>query len=318
MRALRITIGTVSPSGTVTGPNRLVRDALTPAEATRVLGGRSVSAARTVDGVPVLIEARPLASGGVVLVQRRTDALAFRDTAVRRLLVALAIAVALAALLGLLVAWRLARPLRRTAAAAHALADGRRDVVLTAGGPAEVAEVADAVNRLAGNLRDSEARQREFLLSVSHDLRTPLTAIRGYAESLADGVVPPEETSRVGAVVLAESQRLARLVGDLLDLARLEAQDFRIDLADVDVTRLAADAAAVWDARCAELRCPLRTRHAAVPARRAHGRDAAAAGAGRAAGERAAGDAGGRADRARGAARAGRGRRSRCATAARG
>ena len=53
--------------------------------------------------------------------------------------------------------------------------------------------MSDALNRLAAGLAQSEARQRQFLMSVSHDLRTPLTAINGYAESLADGVVPPEK-----------------------------------------------------------------------------------------------------------------------------
>ena len=66
---------------------------------------------------------------------------------------------------------------------------------------------------------------------MSHDLRTPLTAITGYAESLADGVVPPEQAAEVGAIMLTEAQRLNRLVADLLDLARLDAQEFRIDLA---------------------------------------------------------------------------------------
>jgi two-component system sensor histidine kinase BaeS len=114
-----------------------------------------------------------------------------------------------------------------------------------------VAEVADAVNTLAGALSHSEARQREFLLSVSHDLRTPLTAIVGYAESLAGEVIAPEHTAEVGGVVLAEARRLERLVGDLLDLARLDARDVRVEIADVDLTELVDAAAGIWSTRCA-------------------------------------------------------------------
>ena len=63
--------------------------------------------------------------------------------------------------------------------------------------------------------------EQQFLLSVSHDLRTPLTSIRGYAEAIADGTTPPTRQPR--QVILAESRRLERLVRDLLDLAKLEA-----------------------------------------------------------------------------------------------
>lgn len=111
-------------------------------------------------------------------------------------------------------------------------------------------EVGAAVNTLAAALSHSEARQREFLLSVSHDLRTPLTAITGYAESLADGVVPPEQAAEVGAIMLTESHRLNRLVADLLDLARLDAQDFRIEWTEVDLTELVYAAGQVWSSRC--------------------------------------------------------------------
>jgi two-component system sensor histidine kinase BaeS len=186
-----------------------------------------------------------------VLVQRRADALAVGQQALRRVLLALLVAVAIAVLVGLAVAWRLARPLRRTADAARALASGRRDVSVRPEGPAEVADVADAMNMLTGALRHSEARQREFLMSISHDLRTPLTAISGYAESLADGVVPPEQAQRVGEIMLGESQRLSRLVADLLDLARLDAQEFRVDLAVIDVAETVEAAGAVWASRCA-------------------------------------------------------------------
>ena len=115
-----------------------------------------------------------------------------------------------------------------------------------------MAEVAGAVNELADALARSEARQREFLLSVSHELRTPLTAVRGFAESLADGVVTGDDVADAGRMIVREADRLDRLVGDLMELARLEADDFRLDPMPVDLAALAADAAAVWAARCAD------------------------------------------------------------------
>jgi two-component system OmpR family sensor kinase len=247
---LNVHAGLIRPTGRVVARFPLARRALDSTEITSVLDGQKVSTTRSVNGTTVFIEARPAGAGGIVLVQRQKDAVAQDARAIRRLLLALLIAGALAALIGLLVAWRLARPLRRTAAAAHSVAAGNRDVTLPAEGPAEVVEVSEAVNSIAGALRQSEARQREFLLSVSHDLRTPLTAISGYAESLANGVIPDEDTGYVGGVMLAESKRLERLVGDLLDLARLGAADFRVDFAMVDVVAVAHDAAQVWSARC--------------------------------------------------------------------
>jgi signal transduction histidine kinase len=119
-------------------------------------------------------------------------------------------------------------------------------------GPTEVSAVAGAVNELADALAHSEERQRLFLLSVSHELRTPLTAVRGFAESLADGVVTGNDATDAGRVIVREADRLDRLVGDLMELARLEADDFRLDPVPVDLAALAADAAPVWAARCAD------------------------------------------------------------------
>jgi signal transduction histidine kinase len=261
LNALHVQFANIGPSGAITG-NRLARAAVRPGDVSRLLAGSSISALRTVSGRLVLIEARPTRTGGIVLVQPRSDALAGVTEAIRRSVLALLIAAGIAVLLGLAVAVRLGRPLRRTAQAAHELASGRRDVEVLLEGPAEVAEVGAALNALAGALAQSESRQREFLLSVSHDLRTPLTAITGYAESLADGVVPPAQAAQVGAVMLGESRRLGRLVADLLDLARLDAQDFRIEFGEVDLRALAIAAAQVWYSRCAAegvpfaLECP--------------------------------------------------------------
>lgn len=257
VRALKVDSGTINARGRVVATSVLARDALTQAQIDSVLAGQSVSAVRNVDGQAVLVEARPTSNGGIVMVQPKSDAVAIGATAVRRLLFALVLACAVAIVLGLAVSWRLARPLRRTAAAAHALAAGERDVTVAIEGPAETAEVAEALNTLSGNLARSEARQRDFLLSVSHDLRTPLTAISGYAESLADGVIEPGDVPRAGAVMLAEARRLDRYVGDLLDLARLDAREVRIDLARVDLGSLLDGMAGAWAARCEREGIPL-------------------------------------------------------------
>ena len=250
LQTLKVQSVTVSTDRRLVGATALGGASISQADIGRLLGGGTVSRQGTVLGQGVLVEGRPTRVGAIVLLQRRTDATAFGDSLIRRVLIALLIGVLIAIGSGVLLAQWISRPLRRTARAAHALAEGRRDVAVTPEGPAEVAEVGSAVNTLASALSRSEARQREFLLSVSHDLRTPLTAIAGYAESLAGGVVPPEEASSVGAVMLNEAQRLNRMVADLLDLARMGAEEFRIDVASVDVTELARAAGQVWSNRC--------------------------------------------------------------------
>jgi two-component system sensor histidine kinase BaeS len=229
----------------------LARAALTEAEAGQVaIDRRPVSAVRRIAGSTIFVEARPTPNGGIVLVQPRSEASPLVQAAARRVGLALLIGLGVAALAGVLLARLLARPLTRAASAAHALALGARDVRLPPEGPAEVAAVAESINTLAAALQYSEGRQREFLLSVSHELRTPLTAITGFAESLADGVTTGADVRPVGGTMLGEARRLERLVSDLLDLARLGAQDFRIDLQPVDVTALVRAAGEVWRARC--------------------------------------------------------------------
>lgn len=251
--ALNVESASVARGGMVTSTSRIARQALTPARRTELLDGRRISASEDLGGTGVLIEGRPTAAGGIIVVQRRSDATADTDELVRRVLLALAIAALVAIVVSALLARRLAGPLRRTADAAHALAVGRRDVEVPVEGPREVAEVSSALNSLAASLSRSEGRQRDFLLSVSHDLRTPLTGIRGYAESLAEGIVPAKDTARVGGVVLGEARRLERLVADLLDLARLDADQPRLELHRADLVALGRDVEDIWSKRCAEV-----------------------------------------------------------------
>ncbi|BCJ59557.1 sensor histidine kinase [Micromonospora endophytica] len=218
----------------------------------RVANGRDVSGRRLVAGERSLVEGRALPGGDGVVLTRPAGVGVWRQV-LRGLWLPLLAGLAAGAVAGVLLARRLARPIRRAATAAARLRAGDRTVRVPIEPPAEVADLAYALNGLATALATSEGRQREFLLSVSHELRTPLTAIRGYAEALADGVVAPESAADTGRTMLAEAEHLDRLVADLLALARLEAVDFPLEPVPVDLSRLATDAARSWADRCARV-----------------------------------------------------------------
>lgn len=112
-------------------------------------------------------------------------------------------------------------------------------------GEDEVAHLGGAFNEMAARLEGAQRRERDFIMSVSHDLRTPLTTIRGYAEALEAGEVPDGDRARVGGVLRAQTERLRRLVDDLMLLGRLEAGEYTIHTEEVD---LAAHLGAAVDA----------------------------------------------------------------------
>jgi len=152
-------------------------------------------------------------------------------------LVTLAIAAAIATSLGR----RLIRPLRAAQQATRRIAAGdlaARVPVNPADGD-DLATLAESINSMAASLERSRGLERQFLLSVSHDLRTPLTSIRGYAEALADDRAP--DPSQAASVILAESRRLERLVADLLELAKLGARRFSLDVRRTDVAEVVGD-----------------------------------------------------------------------------
>lgn len=235
-------------------PGTTVPTSMSPDQINQVATGHAVSGRKCADrGACAFLEARPVGQGtGIVLVQPVSVVSAVTSTAIGRIAIALVVGFIVAVFIGLLAARRLVRPLANAADAAHRLAVGDRDVRVTPEGPAEVAEIAVALNVLAEELAYSEGRQREFFLSISHELRTPLTAIRGYAEAMADGVVGADETVQVGAVVTAESLRLDRLVSDLLDLARTGAVDFPLNAHPIDLADVLREAGHVWESRCAK------------------------------------------------------------------
>jgi len=218
--------------GTGTGKPTRVR----PRSAARVLAALPTTGngegSVTVSGRSLIYAARQTANGRVVLI--RSARLAFAEW--RPFLVSLVLAglggAALATLLSWLLARRLTRPIGELSRATERVAAGEPDVEVPVQGSDELAGLGRSFNAMSAELARARESQRRFLESVSHELKTPLTSIRGYAEALHDGAVTPAEGGRV---VAAEADRLERLVSDLLDLARLGREGFAVEHRPVDL-----------------------------------------------------------------------------------
>ena len=223
---------------------------LTPDQAELLLpskGAAAVKAGRATTGSVELHGTRYLyatrRNGAEALVLLRTAHSQSSDW--RPFLVGLGIAggvgAALAALVAFVLARAVARPVSRVAAASMRLAAGEDPGELREEGAGEVAMLAAAFNHLSTELSRAQDAERAFLLSVSHELKTPLTAIRGHAEALTDGVISEREA---GAVIEREAGRLERLIRDLLDLARLRRRSFSAHRETVDLGEAARETVA--------------------------------------------------------------------------
>jgi len=193
-----------------------------------------------VDGEAVAAFALPVPIGplGTVVVVIGTDLdLVPWPPVVVRVLWAVGLGVLLAALLAVWLSRFLGRRLEGLGAASRRIAEGDLGARVGVEGRDEIAQVGLAFNEMAGRLEGAQRREREFLASVGHDLRTPLTTISGYAEALEEGKVSTADLTRVSGVIHRESGRLSRLLEDLMVLSRLEAGEFSLRPEPVDLAR---------------------------------------------------------------------------------
>jgi signal transduction histidine kinase len=150
-----------------------------------------------------------------------------------------ATAIGLALLTSQILAHGMTSPLREMTAAARAMARGDYSRRVRATSQDEVGQLAGAFNQMAADLAAADRQQRELIANVSHELRTPISALQAVLENLVDGVADPEpDTLRTA---LAQTERLGRLVTELLDLSRLDAGAVPLDRNDVDVAEFLAD-----------------------------------------------------------------------------
>jgi signal transduction histidine kinase len=148
------------------------------------------------------------------------------------------VALFLAFILGLFMSAWIANPLNR-------LADGARQIeggsypTLKKEGPREVQELAESFNQMSKRVQQTEESQRDFLANVSHELKTPLTSIQGFAQSILDGAAnSAQDLHQAAEVIFTEAARMHRLVLDLLTLSKLEGGTADLQYSPVNLSNL--------------------------------------------------------------------------------
>ncbi len=208
-----------------------------------------------VDGTEMFatVQRIPLAKGEVVVAIGRTAPLLPLRQLNRALLIAVTVGVILIVILGTGMARRIGRRLEGLEDASRRIAEGDLSARAPIEGSDEIAAVATSFNDMAENLERTRRREREFLMSVGHDLRTPLTTIRGYAEALDAGDVGDDDTGRVAGILHAQTDRLSRLVDDIMLLARIEAKEFTLEPERIDVGAHLSEIVQAFEQRAATL-----------------------------------------------------------------
>ncbi len=195
-------------------------------------------------------------------------------TALREMASRLLLAAFVSILASIGVAWLLAasiaRPLARMTQAAEAVAQGQYDQEIPEAGTDEVGRLATAFNSMTREVARSNRTLRDFVANVSHDLRTPLTSIQGFSQAMVDGTLRErEDWVEAGRIVNEETERMRRLVEDLLELSKMEAGQAALDLAEVDFATLVGQAVERAERAAAERRVELVYRPLAAPTVRA-------------------------------------------------
>jgi signal transduction histidine kinase len=162
---------------------------------------------------------------------------------------------------------RLTRPVLALSRVADEVAQGNYDVdVPDVPGGTEIGVLSERFRDMARRLSEAEQLERNFLMSVSHELRTPLTAIRGHVAALSEGLVEDPEARAISLDTIAsESDRLSRLVGDVLDLAKLDAHRFTLHEEEVDMEQLMEHAYATFHEEARRRRIDYRSELTARP-----------------------------------------------------
>jgi signal transduction histidine kinase len=195
----------------------------------------------------------PQGTGWLVLAQQAAErriTIGLLDDLTAPFTRAAVLSLALSAIFAALIARSISRPIQSMASAAQAMADGKLDQRVAVDGPGEVRQLARDFNIMAERVRAAQQTERDFVANVSHELKTPLTSIQGFAQAIRDGDAP--NTRHAASIIYDESARLQRLVNGLLDSARIEAGTAQMARASLPLNEVARACATRLQPRATE------------------------------------------------------------------
>ncbi|MBE7025895.1 MAG: HAMP domain-containing histidine kinase [Ruminococcaceae bacterium] len=146
----------------------------------------------------------------------------YRNNIFRTVLLSIAVTVILTGFISYFLSRRISKPLKNISLAAKRIAKGDFSTEVPVHGNDEIAALSETFNQMTYSLKKLEDMRDGFIANVSHELRTPMTTISGFIEGILDETIPPQRQAEYLRIVLAETKRLARLVNELLLVARME------------------------------------------------------------------------------------------------
>jgi signal transduction histidine kinase len=195
----------------------------------------------------------------VVLAVPRPAMLVVLGSLVWPFMLAAAIALVVSLLISLWLGRTIYRPLAGVKAAAQKIAQGDYSQRVPEEGPEEIKELAVSFNHMTGEVEQAQTRLRHFVADVSHELKSPLTSIQGFAQALLDGTAADEETqTRAIQIIQSESKRLKRQVDELLELSRMQSGQARLIKERVDINDILSRSIEIYAVQAGEKHVELR------------------------------------------------------------
>ena len=143
--------------------------------------------------------------------------------------------------MALMLSRRITKPVGEISEAARKLGGGDFTARAPVNGSAELAELATTFNNMAGRLQTIDNSRGQFMGNIAHELRTPMTSIKGFIDGMLDGTIPESEYKHYLGVVSQETGRLSRLVKNMLDITKLEAGEYKLNARNYDVWQTLTD-----------------------------------------------------------------------------